>query len=63
MTIVLQEKQKEKGVFCVKGEVEKLTKVPTKAKIVVTDDWEGNFGGTPIVPFSKLENAVDKSLG
>jgi hypothetical protein len=47
----------------VKTEVEKLTKVPTKAKIVVTDDLEGKLGRIPIVPFSKLEKTLDKISG
>jgi hypothetical protein len=47
----------------VKSEVEKLMKVPTKTKIVVTDDLEGKLEGVPIVPFSKLEKALDEILG
>jgi len=47
----------------VKSEVEKLMKVPTKTKIVVTDDLEGQLEGVPIVPFSKLEKALDEILG
>jgi len=47
----------------VKSEVEKLIKVPTKTKIVVTDDLEGQLEGIPIVPFSKFEKALDKILG
>ena len=47
----------------VKSEVEKLMKVPTKTKIVVTDDLEGQLKGVPVVPFSKLEKALDKILG
>lgn len=47
----------------VKSEVEKLMKVPTKIKIVVTEDLEGQLEGIPIVPFSKFEKALDKILG
>lgn len=46
----------------VKSEVEKLMKVPTKTKIVVTDDLEGQLEGVPIIPFSKLEKGFDKIL-
>jgi hypothetical protein len=46
----------------VKSEVEKLMKIPTKTKIVVTDDLEGELEGIPIVSFSKLEKSLDKIL-
>ena len=46
----------------VKSEIEKLMKIPAKTKIVVTDDLEGELGGIPVVPFSKLEKKLKEIL-